>query len=119
MIHRDDTGIVASRFTEPLPLFDTIEAPEPIPDPIPHFTEPAEQHAAETRHNQRKEVLEHFIKRGNYGSTDYETGLDLKILRTSAGKRRKELCQDGMIVDSGTRRKTDTGSTAIVWRINA
>jgi len=136
-MRNDDTSLIDRRFTEPLPLFDGIEAQQQFPMcricgnptlihpgiiPViipPHIaTEPAEQHAIETRENQKQAVLEHFIKLGEYGSTDYEISVDLKILRTSAGKRRKELCEQGLIVDSKQRRKTDTGSTAVVWRIN-
>ena len=113
----DDTGLESSRMSAPLPLFDTIEAPPPIVAPLQVATEPAEQHAIEARNNQRQAVLKHFIERGEYGSTDYETSLALRILRTSAGKRRKELCEQGLIIDSGTRRPTDTKATAIVWRI--
>lgn len=47
------------------------------------------------------------------GLTDYEISLYTGLLRTSAGKRRKDLGA----VDTGLRRKTDTGSRAIVWRL--
>jgi hypothetical protein len=126
-MRNDDTSLIDRRFTEPLPLFDGID---PIRMPgialgsVPFIvathiaTETAEQHAIETRDNQKQDVLGHFIKLGEYGSTDYETSVALKILRTSAGKRRKKLCEQGLIVDSKQRRKTDTGSTAVVWRIN-
>jgi hypothetical protein len=85
-------------------------------------TDPGTAHEAATanpdiRGQQRIAVLGHFQVRGGYGSTDYETGCTLGILRTSAGKRRKELCEMGLVVDSEMRRKTNTGSTAIVWRL--
>ena len=83
-------------------------------------TDPETAHVAaganeDVRGAQRVAVLAHYRERGITGSTDYETGEKLCILRTSAGKRRKELCEAGLIVDSGSRRPTDTGSTAIVW----
>lgn len=54
---------------------------------------------------------------GNDGLTDYELAIALDVLRTSAGKRRHELACIELVVDSGQRRETDTGTTAIVWRI--
>lgn len=65
----------------------------------------------------RMRVLTFLGAMGGIGATDYQIGQALQILRTSAGKRRKELQDDGYVVDSGTRRKTDTGCNAIVWRI--
>ncbi len=48
-------------------------------------------------------------------ATDYEISTRLGILRSSASKRRQELSDAGFIVDTGLRRPTDTGSSAIVW----
>jgi hypothetical protein len=53
--------------------------------------------------------------------TDYHLSLHvarrtgIPILRTSVGKRRGELRDMGLMVDSGHRAKTDTNSTAIRW----
>lgn len=71
----------------------------------------------EIRGAQRTKVFQYLESVGQTGATDYEIGADVGILRTSAGKRRKELCDLGYVEDSGTRRYTDSGSTAIVWRI--
>jgi hypothetical protein len=65
---------------------------------------------------QRAQVLDALRKAGNEGRTDYELGVELGILRTSAGKRRLELQRIGLVVDSGERRPTDTGSSGVVWR---
>ena len=48
-------------------------------------------------------------------ATDFEIADHLGILRTSAAKRRQELTEAGLVVDSGRRRQTDTGTMAIVW----
>lgn len=85
-------------------------------------TDPATSHVAananqEIRGAQRIEVYEHLKSAGAHGATDYEIGVALSILRTSAGKRRKELADLGHVEDSGERRQTDSGSTAIVWRV--
>ncbi len=37
--------------------------------------------------------------------------------RGSVGKRRQELVELGLVEDSGERRPTETGCTAIVWRL--
>lgn len=65
--------------------------------------------------SQRFRVLFELAGAGERGRTDYELGETLRILRTSAGKRRKELMEAGLVEASGGRRITDTGSTAIVW----
>lgn len=48
-------------------------------------------------------------------ATDFEIADHIGILRTSAAKRRQELTEAGLVVDSGRRRQTDTGTMAIVW----
>jgi len=70
---------------------------------------------------QRARVLQAFrALRGIDGLTDYELW---KVHRIGArphvaGTRREELIADGWpIVDSGRRRRTDTGSPAIVWEL--
>lgn len=49
------------------------------------------------------------------GLTDFEISVKTKMVRTSAGKRRKDL---GVLVEStGEKRPTDTGTPAIVWKL--
>ena len=50
-------------------------------------------------------------------ATDYELGEHCGILRSSAAKRRQELQEMGLVKDSNERRKTDTGTLAIVWTV--
>jgi hypothetical protein len=50
-------------------------------------------------------------------ATDYEIGEHCGILRSSAAKRRQELQEMGLVKDSNERRKTDTGTLAIVWTV--
>jgi len=83
-------------------------------------TDPETSHLAaqmSDRASQRIQVLKYLESRGGEGATDYEIGRDLGILRTSAGKRRHELREIGLVEDAGFNRLTDTGSTAIVWKI--
>jgi len=49
-------------------------------------------------------------------ATDYEIAIHLGILRSSAGKRRQELTELGLVEATDKRRLTDSGSAAIVWR---
>jgi hypothetical protein len=71
---------------------------------------------------QRAAVLEHYQRVGERGATDYETWVALrpKCARPHVtGTRREELIRDGWkIADTGERRPTDTGSPAIVWRLD-
>lgn len=55
------------------------------------------------------------------GLTDYEAGERTGLLRTSAGKRRKDLMKLWLVEQSDPlrRRTTDTGADAIVWEISA
>lgn len=48
--------------------------------------------------------------------TDFELGDAVGRQQTSAGKRRGELVALGLVEDSGLRRPTPSGATAIVWR---
>lgn len=71
----------------------------------------------EIRGKTRVRVFQYLLSRGAEGATDYEISRDLNLLRTSAGKRRKEIADLGHVEDSGMRRKTDSKTTAIVWRV--
>jgi len=84
-------------------------------------TDPETAHEAaaenqDVRTSTRREVLIYLQFCRQTGATDYEICEALGILRTSAGKRRHELVALGLVENSGQRRQTDTGSTAIVWR---
>lgn len=71
--------------------------------------------ASERGPNQRVRVFRYFLAEG--AATDFEVSHALNMLRSSTAKRRQELTDLGLIVDSGHRRATDTGVAAIVWRI--
>lgn len=83
----------------------------------PPTCEEAASKAPEIRGKQRVLVYEYLVSRGARGATDFEIGQALSILRTSAGKRRKELMDLGYVIDSGDKRATDTGARGIVWRV--
>jgi hypothetical protein len=52
-----------------------------------------------------------------WGLTDFELADLMERAQTSAGKRRCELRDLGLVEDSGLRRRTPSGATAIVWRL--
>lgn len=64
--------------------------------------------------SQRSLIWQTLLKLGE--ATDYELAEHLNILRTSAAKRRQELCDLGLVEDTGQTRPTDTGTLAVIWR---
>lgn len=120
--------------TASLPLFDKVfesnESVRPVrrravetqPVAPARNSDPVTSHEAANvpapiRGEQRVRVYLHLLKCRANGATDYEIGRALGILRTSAGKRRKELLDLGYVIDSGMRRQTDTKSSGIVWKV--
>lgn len=74
----------------------------------------AADNASKRGPSQRRRVWEALKTLGS--ATDYELSIATGILRSSAAKRRQELVDRGYVVETPYRRKTDTGSNAIVWR---
>jgi hypothetical protein len=70
--------------------------------------------AANLTEGQRK-VLLALAGAGSRGLLDHDHERLNGLIPTSAGKRRLELMQHGLVVDSGHRRATSTGTAAIVW----
>lgn len=64
----------------------------------------------------RQQVLAVLREAGEDGLTDFEVSQKLDILRGTASKRRSELGHQGFVQATNRRRKTDTGSSAIVWQ---
>jgi hypothetical protein len=58
----------------------------------------------------------HAVHDGS-GLTDFELASLTKTSQTSIGKRRKELCEAGLIVGTTERRPSPSGSPSIVWQI--
>lgn len=50
------------------------------------------------------------------GLTDFELGDLLGLQQTSAGKRRGELRDIGLVVNAGCKRPAPSGSMSIVWK---
>ena len=68
------------------------------------------------RHNLRGQVF-YFIRDCALGATDDEVQVGLDMNPSTERPRRAELFTQGLIEDSGTRRKTQSGRLAIVWRL--
>jgi hypothetical protein len=69
--------------------------------------------------SQRRRVLD-ALRASPTGMTDFELWFEARIGARPhvPATRREELIADGWpIIDSGERRKTDTGAGAIVWRL--
>ena len=63
----------------------------------------------------QQQVLEYLVRSGTDGCTDEETAQALGLRTASQTARRNELCESGLVVDSGRRRLTSAGRSAIVW----
>jgi predicted transcriptional regulator len=63
----------------------------------------------------RAQVLSYLRTRGSIGCTDEEMQELLGLPQNTQRPRRVELFQRGLIIDSGVRRKTKSGRTAVVW----
>jgi hypothetical protein len=82
-----------------------------------HDTDTAHEAAANASRrgpSQRRRVWEALNRLGD--ATDYELSVATGILRSSAAKRRQELVDLGYVVETPFRRRTDTGTNAVVWR---
>lgn len=69
----------------------------------------------EVRSLQQKKVLKFVLAQGDRGATDQEIELALQVSGNTVRPRRSELCQSGLVVDSGKRRQTKSGRLAVVW----
>ena len=63
----------------------------------------------------RRRVLEFVRGRGPQGATDDELAACFAVSANTVAPRRTELAAAGRVVNSGKRRMTRAGGTAIVW----
>lgn len=66
---------------------------------------------------QQKRILEFLHRCGAFGATDGEMQDILKMNPSTQRPRRIELCQRGLVEDSGGTRYTGARRRATVWRI--
>lgn len=68
-----------------------------------------------TRSKMRSLVFAFLVGRGAVGATDQEMQHGLGLHANSQAPRRVELVQAGVVKNSGRRRSTTSGHSAIVW----
>jgi hypothetical protein len=95
---------------------------DPPPERAPRVraTAPETSHAAAKvaalrEGTQKKTMWRLFVQAGERGYTDDELEQTLARSHQSVSATRNGLMNDGLIVDSGQRRKTRYGNEAIVW----
>lgn len=108
------TEIRLQQGIQPVPLDLTIDPIRLSRSTDPDTSRQAAESASRRGPSQRRLVWEALQKLGD--ATDYELSIAARILRSSAAKRRQELVDLGHVVETPFRRKTDTGTEAIVWR---
>lgn len=101
---------------DPMPLDTIIPPTRLVRTNDPHTSHETAKDASRRGPSQRRRVWETLKHLGD--ATDYELSEHLGILRGSAAKRRQELVDLGHVVETPFKRKTDTGSLAIVWRLS-
>jgi hypothetical protein len=69
------------------------------------------------RHTDRRKALAALVAAGDAGLTDFELASRMGRQQTSAGKRRGELRDLGLVEDTKRRRAAPSGSAAIVWAV--
>jgi hypothetical protein len=69
------------------------------------------------RRSGRELVLAALVEAGRRGLTDHEHESRNGLIPTSAGKRRGELRDRRLVENAGTKRPTQTGERATVWRV--
>lgn len=108
------TEIRLQQGIQPVPTDLTIPPTRLSRSTDPDTSHKAAESASRRGPTQRRQVWEALQNLG--GATDYELSLACGILRSSAAKRRQELQDLGHVIPTDQRRKTDTGTDAIVWR---
>ena len=99
---------------DPIPIETTIPARRLVRPTDPDTSHRAASTASRRGPNQRLRVWQALQTLGT--ATDYELSTATGLLRSSAGKRRQELTDLGLVEATDERRRTDTGSLAVVWR---
>lgn len=106
--------VLSQQGVPPVPLDLKIDPTRLVRTQDPDTSRKAAESASRRGPSQRRRVWEALQKLG--GATDYELSVECGILRSSAAKRRQELVDLGHVIETPFRRKTDTGTDAIVWR---
>lgn len=101
------------QFPPSLPLFDLAPAARRTD---PDTSQSAASRDPSARHIDRQRALQAHREHPK-GLTDFELADLLGRQQTSAGKRRGELRDAGLVEDSGVRRPSPSGASAVVWKV--
>lgn len=112
---RSGTGNVRNQHPDDMPLAVTQPLRAPFRHSAPRTSREAAVRIQSISPSARQRVLEHLVEQGRRGSTDEEAELALGIKPQSYTPRRRELVKLGIVIDSGERRKTEAGRSAVVW----
>jgi hypothetical protein len=110
----DGFGPLVTWTKTPRDMATIIEPTRLVRTQDPDTSHQAATQAAKRGPSQRRRIWEALQTLGT--ATDYELAMATGILRSSAAKRRQELQDLGHVHETTLRRKTDTGTLAIVWR---
>jgi transcription initiation factor IIE alpha subunit len=77
----------------------------------------ADSLAPATLNAMQRRVYDLLVWRGETGATDEEIANELEMNPSTVRPRRIELARRGMIVESGSTRRTASGRMAVVWRV--
>lgn len=92
--------------------------PAPFRRSAPHTSRDAAKKAERRAPTMRIRVLRFLIGQGQSGATDEHGERALGIKSQSYIPRRRELVKQGIVRDSGERRKTESGRSAVVWVVS-
>lgn len=88
-------------------------------EPVARRSDPSTSHEAAKLAGRKAETHRQLALRTLQchpeGLTDFQLSEIVQVPQTSIGVRRHELCQLGLVMDSGTRRRAPSGARAIVW----
>jgi hypothetical protein len=100
-----------------LDLFSRRPAPRPNrkPQAIRATSLEARDSIRMSSNDMRKRVLAAIEARGRHGATDHELAAQIPMQLQTVNPRRGELVTAGLVVNSGRRRATLAGRSAIVW----
>jgi hypothetical protein len=81
----------------------------------PQTSQAAAAKALPSSGTKRRHIYDMIVASGMFGVCDHEIEQATNWLHQSASAARNSLMNDGLIIDSGMRRKTPQGNDAIAW----
>jgi DNA-binding IclR family transcriptional regulator len=82
----------------------------------PDTSHAAAERILDAQPNLRRRVFNYIQSQQEWGATDEEVQRALGMNPSTERPRRVELVELGLVADSGSRRRTESGRAAVVWR---